>query len=512
MKIEFWGSVSRVAANVLKKLATFSKMPMGALELSDAHIRFFGIRGNEVVSFGLRIAPGIIVDGKITDRANFKIALRKIFEGVRRHRGERIGVVMALPHQATYLQSFFLPYLKKESLEDAAKLNMQVSSPLPFEDVYYDWEIVGETNEGDEQLVILGAYAEKSNIETVISLCHEVGFVLVAVEPAIISLARAVNESSGIDLRGEAILLSADEVGIDFARINNGKISFNYFVTWQSIYGNVREVSKQVFKDGVIRHMRRVVTFSGTAGAAQKTKVLITTTALAEELEKIINENFNCETIRIVLDSIAKLGPAWGVSLGAYYRTLVPRRKDNMLSLEGVSAIEEYHHALVINFSALWRNVLALVFSFVFLVFLGGFIYVRQVSFTTEAGLPRGLADAEVLELTDLQAQAVKFNELLGSLSGGVAAGQRLHGYMAKLFQITPPSIAIERVFFQSFSQPVLIIGTGNNETTVIEYKNALLGEPLFSGVDLPLTSIQPTSDDRYKFSITLFFASGKTP
>lgn len=492
----------------LFKLLSPSIGPIGGLEISDAHIRFFDVRRGKIFTVGFRIPPGIVHAGKVVDLVQFLQVLIEVKKQLGLGEKKKINIIVALPPEVAYLQTFTLPYLTGENLKDAVKLNLEVISPIPFTETYSDWRVIGET--ADNQLEVMAIFAEKKNVTTMVDACAAAGFVVVAAEPAIFSLARTVHEIGKKDLSEPSIILRASEAGMDFAGVSKNSVTFSYFVSWHSIYGDAEETSKKVFEENVVRHVGKVLAFLAGHGSGNMKQLLLITSMLKESFRDIIQRNFKLEVKDISLGEFDNFGSDWAVAIGAYVRGLLPRGEDTLVSLTGLSTEKEFTQYQVISFFVLWRNVAGAVLIFLLIAFGGAHFFIRNLLNNLPAQTGPALRAEDTAALKVLQASALEFNALQDEISSLEAGKLKPSSDFRKVLEAASGKASIKRIYFQSIDAPVLILGTAASESAVVSFKNILLGRSEFSGVDLPLSSIQPDGD-HVSFSMTLRFMSSKT-
>ncbi|MDP3956607.1 MAG: pilus assembly protein PilM [bacterium] len=493
---------------MLAQLLTPSAGPIGGLEITDSHVRFFDIHKNKISALGIRLPPGIIHGGRLMDAENFKKAL----VGIRTQLGlkEKTCVILTVPSEVAYLKVFALPFLSGDNLRSAINLNLQMISPIPYEEAYADSEVIGETVGNENQLEILGAFSEKENLERIINATKDAGFVVVAVEPSILALARAVHDFGGLESPESYTLLNATEVGMDFAEIKNKRVYFNYFVSWHSIYGDAREVPKDIFEQAVIQYTRKILTFAASHGGANIKILALVATALGDSLKEIIEKNFDLKVTPVIFGQFKNFGPNWGAALGAYRRGLLPRSEDFYVSLMSFGTQEEFKRSQIVAYVSLWRNVVTTFLVFLFVAFTATAIFVAGVANDLKRQPAQGLRPEEVQDLKKFEASAKEFNELVALIQGALKNDNPLYPYYQKLVAVTPSDIILRRAFFQSFGSPVVVSGEGASEQAVINFKNILEKQKEFKEIQLPLTSFSPIGAGRVSFSMTLSFAPEK--
>lgn len=499
---KFFGAFMRLL-NPVSKIA--------GLEISDSHLRLLYFKGKEIVASALRLPPGIIQDGKLLNQESFKSALAALKKQPGIEVPEEVYAIITLSSPALYLQVFSLPYLSGDKLDEAAKLNLQIISPLPFENAYSDWEVIGESEAAGGTIEVLSAFADKQNIDAISSACKFAGFTIVAIEPSIIAVARAIHEAAGINTGAPALILNVSQEGLDFAGIKNHKVFFNYFVSWRSVYGEAKQIETAIFQETVIRHIRQVLNFSAGHTGTNISNLFLVTSALSNELKAMIEKNFELKVAPIVFSSFYNLNAAWGAAIGAYRRGLLPRSQDTLISLASVGTEEEFGFSQTISFVRLWRNIVATFAVFLVIAFLGVDLFTGRTLNDAKSQTPRQISAQEREELDKIRDLAKEFNELaafVGNVKKGAVA---LQPFFEKIHQLAKTRVNLQRIFFQSFSAPVLVSGEAVNEQAVITFKNLLESDASFKNVQLPITSIVPVGAGRVSFAINLDFVSAKT-
>ena len=492
----------------LLRLLAPSVGPVGGLELNDSHIRFFDIRKNKIYSLGLRIPPGIISGGKVLD----KVKLISVLIELRKELGltpkKKLNVIVTLPSEAAYLQSVTLPYLTGASLESAIRLNLQLISPMPFEDTYNDWQVIGEAP--DNQLEVLGIFAEKKNVTTMTEACEAGGFFVIAVEPSIFALVRTVHEISGTDMTEPHIVLSASDAGMNFAGVKNNIVYFDYFVSWRLIYGGASEIPKKIFEDNVVQYVGKVLAFFAGHGNSDMKRLLLLTSSLKESFRDIIQRNFKLEVKEIALGKFDHFGVEWATAIGAYERGHLSRAADTLPSLSGLSTKERFTQYQIFNFFIIWRNAIGTVLAFLLIIYAGTNFFLQKISNDLKLQFQGHLRPEDAAELKTLRASAQEFNALQDFINQAKSGTSKTSSYFKKILDIASPGVNVKRIYIQSLSAPVIISGSAESEQLIIDFKNKLVGDKDFTEVNLPLTSIV-AEGDHATFSMTLRLNSSNT-
>src|SRR3989344_8576073 len=121
------------------------RSPVGGLEIGDAVLRFAAPRRQSWQTISLPLPPGTVNEGTIQDPAQFQTALVAIHDEITgpHRRGKKVAVAVTVGSADIYTQTFSLPLLKNDQLEQAVELNLQMISPAKADEAYAGWQAVG---------------------------------------------------------------------------------------------------------------------------------------------------------------------------------------------------------------------------------------------------------------------------------------------------------------------------------------------------------------------------------
>ncbi len=172
---------------LLEKLV--SEPEVGGLQITDAALQYVQVGRDGARTFSVRLPPGVVEEGIAKDAVQLKGALEALHELILPKRRERaVKVVVGLPAALVYTQSFRVPVVADDRLHESAILNLQMISPIEAARAYMGWQKIGET---DDQLELLGAFAERRDVDAFKTLLTDAGFVPVTFEFPALALARA---------------------------------------------------------------------------------------------------------------------------------------------------------------------------------------------------------------------------------------------------------------------------------------------------------------------------------
>lgn len=96
-------------------------------------------------------------------------------------------VAIAVPAYRTFTRSVKLPRLKANQLREAVELEAEQYISLPLSDLYLDYEIIGQTDDSTELLVVA---VPKDIVDSYLELAQILGLEVVLIEPTLGSSAR----------------------------------------------------------------------------------------------------------------------------------------------------------------------------------------------------------------------------------------------------------------------------------------------------------------------------------
>jgi len=501
----------------LKKIFTLlNPQPLVAgLQITDLALRFVLAKENGSIFTSLKLPGGIIEEGKIKNKEDFKSALIRLHSQITPQSNKKIYVVVNISENNVYSQVFNLPLVALENLEEAVKLNLQMISPIDFASVYSDWQKVGENSIDGGQLEILGAFINVKIVDEFIECLGQANFVAAAVEFSSLAISRLASALS--NLVQPFLLLHLTVDGLDFALIKNYNLYFNHFVPWPSLDG--RQISLSVVKEILVRETKNLLNFASSRWPdTQINTLVLATPTLEEKLSQIITENFSLAVQKMILPSKLKsptdkwslednqfssLTSDWFISLGSALRGLIPRSKDIIISLASTGTEEEFRQETIINFIKLWRNIVLASLFFILIAFFGidGFLIRTSNSLNNQIS---NLADlTKNSEINSFQQVAQNFN---AKVNLALDAKNQTFGwspFFEKIKNLAANDIIIQRILIQSPTSVILFDGQAADNEAIINFKNELQNDPEFQEVNFSVSSVSPAADGKLNFSMT---------
>jgi len=492
--------------SLIKRLS--SAPPVGGLEISDSAIRFLRIdRNQKITTASLRLPPGIVLDGKIKDRPNFLSALKTICSQLVKLKTEaKIHAVVSLPVSVVYSQSFGIPVIDQENIEETIELNFQMVSPLDLKKAYSDWQIVGENA---VQKDVLGAFAESSIIDEYDSCLREAGFLPIAFEFPALSLARLIkNFGPDLDAEKSYILINVSNDGLNFVIIKKREMYFSHFVLWKTLQGEKKQIIFSDFKNNLVQETQKIINFLSVNYKESFEGAMIITSSLEKEIGEAIGQEFGLKVIPLRLRNYANFPPVWYTAFGSALRGSISRRQDNFISLMAHNVIDEFYHEQALSFISLWRNIFFVSLSAFLIIFGGTDIFLSGIQKKTEAQLASTASVYEAQGLSSLENKASSFNQLLTLVSAAKKSDQNWYVFFQQLSGLAGSKIIFDRILVQSLGAPVRIQGHADSQQTIVDFKNNLVSQTNLTNVDLPLTGIHFTGANQVNFEMSFSIKS----
>ena len=492
-----------------KWLRLLSPLPrVAGLEVSDHAVRFVQLaeRGRPVV-VSLRMPPQVMMAGRIKNRQSFIATLKELHKKVAHQK--TLHVVLSVPAHIVYTQTFSIPYLPDDRLEEAAKLNLQMLSPMDFEKVYASYQKVGEHfNEGG-QIELLGAFAERLQVDEISEAVKEAGFMPVAVEFPALALARVVAARPDAQTNEAYLSIHVDTDGASLGIQRNGNMSFNHFHSWSAIqeeFGG-KQITNDDFKSFLIREVQKVMNFYTGKWGGSVQGIIVIASGVGEQIGKTIEANFGLPVKKIVAKGIPALDPAYFIAFGAGLRGLLPRNEDLLITLTGESVQTQYREARILNFISLWRNIGIVAMSFIIVVFgVADVFLLRSVT----PGERTELTDEDLALVESLEAEAGEFNRVVNEALIASKESIAWSKFFNEMRREAGSDMKLSKVFIEETRGTTFATlgGTAKEEAVVFRFRDTLQKNPRLTNIELPLEAIKENQTGTVDFTISFVVRS----
>jgi hypothetical protein len=502
------GNGSKKTVPAVEKLLRFLRIhpSTGGLEVTDQLLRLAYFDGAAWQFRAVRLEPGVSEGGKIKDEPAFIAALTALRSQVPQFskKNSLMNVVVSLGAASIYNQIFSLPLLTGESFDTAMKLNLQMSSSVDAAEAYSGWEIINR-NEAAGRVEVLGAFADRAMIDAMTNTLFSAGFVTTTVESKALAVARIMREyGSNLDIEKSYLVIIIDDSGIDFIIVRYGQLCFEYMSPWRDIADEKGEIALDRFAQAFTLDLHQVMNFYRQHWTEPMAAIELAGESLIAEAQAAILAAEQAP-IFLLKDALGGGIPdAWIVALGSGLRGTVPKRKDQEITFLGEGAKQLFENSRILGFLSFWRVAVPVILGILFAVFVltDGFLRTAQKSAATySASVSTGGTNTQ--EMTDLTTQAARFNRSVGAITSIEALGMPRYAIVdAVSTAAANDNITVTRITLQSDSEPILVAGATQSESSISTFKLAIEQIPDFTAVNLPLDGVQGTGSS-YTFSMT---------
>src|SRR3989344_924781 len=149
---------------ISRRIKNIVNPPFFGMDISDLTIKFLRVSDGggtkkTIKYFGeINIEPGIIVEGEVKNESSLSEILKKNLKDSEGKRVHEKFVVASLPEEKSFVRIIQLPKLKPSELATAVRWELEGNIPLPLDQVYFDYEVVGQEKPSDHTDVLITAF------------------------------------------------------------------------------------------------------------------------------------------------------------------------------------------------------------------------------------------------------------------------------------------------------------------------------------------------------------------
>lgn len=492
---------------IIKKIANAVNPPLqiGGLEVTDSYLRYVAIKGKKADFISTKLAPGIIEDGKIKDKDKL-LGVLKGFHDQIVGKKKKVWVIASISDSNVYTEMFALPKLVTKDLDEAAKLNLQMISPIDFNAAYADWHLVGEKEvNGVVQDEVLGAFIAKQFVDEFEQLADAAGFEIVALEFPMFALTRAITEMSDqFDRKKNYLVFRLGSDGISFGLVKNGELYFLHFVGWGAVYGAERKATLASLKKTIVDEIHKVLSFYETHWEGVLSNLFLVTPTFETEIKMAITEGFPNLAVEVPsLRQFKDLSIGWFSVLGSAFRGIILRDEDKMISLTASDTQNKYNAYQATNFVKLWRNVSVTVLGSILVLFVTVDVFLGGVVTKLQRQSVEISQNPAVGKLAELQQEAEVFNKKVGTLTQAQQERSHWSDFFTDMQAMGGNDVTIKRISIQSIDVPVTIFGEADTQAAIGDFEKALQANPRVTDVKFQLSSVTQTEGGKFGFNMS---------
>lgn len=104
----------------------------------------------------IELDKGIMVEGEVKQSTALVEAVRRLLVYPKHGKFTTPYVVSCLPEQKTFIKLIDIPPMSKEEIGQAIKWEAEHHIPIPIEETYWDWQLIGSPKPGQRMPILLG--------------------------------------------------------------------------------------------------------------------------------------------------------------------------------------------------------------------------------------------------------------------------------------------------------------------------------------------------------------------
>ncbi|PIS05227.1 MAG: hypothetical protein COT81_02335 [Candidatus Buchananbacteria bacterium CG10_big_fil_rev_8_21_14_0_10_42_9] len=478
----------------LISIFTKSKTIAG-LEVQDSCLRLgllsINSKGEVKVINALKqsLPARVISHGQIVNGQNFNQQLNIL---LKKFKPKVEFVILTLSPEIIYSKKYTFPSsLNREKIENSMNTTLGFNLPRSINDVYLDWEkrYAGEDND------IFVASAPKKVINSYLNYLSLSKMQVVAIEFSSYSMARVLNVGSTTYY---SLVIQQFPSGANFSITRNKLIVFNRFVPTDKRQIDANEISNEAVR--IVNFFENDSQFKLDQDDIIKVEdVLIV--GSDESLANLVKSKTNLPVYAGVLDpKYANHLPAgepgeWMAVLGASLRGLVPRSKDEMISLMPVGTEKAFEYEKAYVFTSVMTNLLALISIFIMIASAAVwyFLYTNQQNLDSRHFTlvdPAREAKAELLIK-----RFTEFNDLLAQTNLILTSSPKWSDVLSTIISLTPDTVIVNKLDANSISSQFVMSGEAATRDDLNLLKDNLIASEHFTDVNLPTTNLELIED-----------------
>src|SRR3989344_1027417 len=476
-----------------------SRPKMGGLQVTNSGLSYVFSEAKPPKAYSVKFPPGTLKDGRMQKRDDFIAAGKKLYELIDTDRKKKPAqVIVSLPALTVYTQSFSVPNIDEERLEESAALNLQMLSPVAKDEAYMSFEVIEETR---DKFDLLGAFVEKRLVDDFRNALQSANFYCIAFEFPSLSLTRLIGRTVPVDGK-PALAMHVSSDGIDFFIVRNGALLFDYFRSWTSIQGSEATIQKELFMNTLVGETQKVANFVLSRYKDRLEKVYLMAPSMEEEIKSALSEKVGVSVSPLAIPD-AGLPTVWYVPFGASAREFKDGKRD-AINLNDESASDIFFQEHSLSFLYFWRQLASAAAVVLIAAYVLGYSFLNGHLVSLRGQFENSRSQANASELQALKEKADGFNATILDLSREPRKIAEWKIVLSEIGEIAKAErVTVERIGVVSFGAPVLMNARAPNNAATLAFKNALVARKGISKVDVPLLSIKELEDGSVGFTVS---------
>ncbi|MFS1512764.1 type IV pilus biogenesis protein PilM [Chengkuizengella sp. SCS-71B] len=227
------------------------------LTITSKGIGYVQLKAKKIIKTGfLSIEDGLVFDNEIV---NFDLLLVKIKPWIKQEKLAGKLIHICIPTSKTYIRSFEMLPAKGKMLKKMIQLEIETSIQLPFENPIYDYVILDQKKEDQNQVLVVAS--SLTLVESYVTLFQKAGLKVRNVDLSSLSLYRVVNHIKK-EIPQNVMIVYLTNEKVEILLFHLGAPEFSREISIQDLFKNIDEDTDHEWKWGEIQsEIYRMVQF-----------------------------------------------------------------------------------------------------------------------------------------------------------------------------------------------------------------------------------------------------------
>ncbi|HSX32419.1 MAG TPA: type IV pilus assembly protein PilM [Candidatus Saccharimonadales bacterium] len=186
----------------MKTLHFYKDKPLFGFDIGHGSLKVMQLQSDKkhtrILGYGTTEFDIAAIDnGVIVNPKAIASVMRKLFKEHLIGEINTRRVAMALPTYRTFSRSIRLPKLSDSELLEAVQLEVEQYIPMPLQDLYLDYVVTSQNDEGQELFVVA---VPKTIVDSYLTLGQMMGLETILIEPTMASCTRLFTKDENSDL------------------------------------------------------------------------------------------------------------------------------------------------------------------------------------------------------------------------------------------------------------------------------------------------------------------------
>lgn len=189
-----------------KKIFDFTDDAVG-LSIGNDEIRVVHMKDKKIKSYSsVHIPEKVLADGEIINKDELARIIKKALDEARPKRIKTKKIRIALSEEKSFLRLISMPHMEEKEINEAIKWEIEANIPLTLNQVYYDWQTVGDIfSEEKDQTRVLVLAASRRVVDQYLEILESFGLEVIGIESETTALVKSlINE--GIKIKTSLII------------------------------------------------------------------------------------------------------------------------------------------------------------------------------------------------------------------------------------------------------------------------------------------------------------------